>query len=100
MAKSCAAETAVQEGIIGLVKSRTKLDFQQLVAQSLAEMAGAHNVAQVRELSTAFFPLVLYRAVEDVRVYLERMGVETGGWSVNHDEPLTLEGDGAEEVGE
>jgi Domain of unknown function (DUF3883) len=93
-------ETAVHEGVVGLVKPRTKLDFQQLVAQSLAEVAGAVNVAQARALSTVFLPLVLCRTAEDVRVYVERMGVDVRGWSVDQDDQLDLEEVAAEEVGE
>ena len=73
-------ETAIQDGAIGLVRPRTTLDFQHLVAQALAEIAGASNVAQVRALATGFLPLVLCRTT-GMLVYLERMGVDIRGWS-------------------
>jgi len=93
-------ETAIQEGVIGLVRPRTKLDFQHLVAQALAEVAGAGNVAQARALSTTFLPLVLCRTADDMLVYLERMGVDMRGWSDDQDGQLNLEDDGAEDVSE
>jgi hypothetical protein len=93
-------DTAVKDGIIGLVGPRTKLDFRQLIAQSLAEIAGVENVAQARALSTAFVLLVLCRTGEDVRVYLERMGIEMREWSDDRDDQLDLEDDVAEHVGE
>jgi hypothetical protein len=93
-------ETALQEGVIGLVRPRTELDFQELVAQSLAEIAGASNAAQARALSTAFFRLVLCRTTEDMRVCLERMGVDMRGWSDDQDEQLDLEDGGVADVRE
>ena len=68
-------ETAVGTDFIGLVAPKTKLDFQQLVAEALAEVAGATNVAQTRALASVFFPLVLSRSIEDLKVYLQRSGV-------------------------
>lgn len=68
-------ETAVREGEIGVVSPRTKLDFQQLLAQSLAEIAGATDIAIARALATAILPLILTRTAEDIRVYLDRMGI-------------------------
>ncbi len=91
-------ETAVQGGTIGLVRPRTKLDFQQLVAQALAEIAGTDNVAQARALSTVFLPLILCRTAEDMRVYLERMGADIRQWSDDQDDQN--EDDGAEDVSE
>ncbi len=93
-------ETAVQDGIIGLVEPRTRLDFQQLVAQSLAEVAGADNAAQARTLSTAFLPLVLCRTADDMLVYLERMGVNIQRWSNDIDDHLEQEDDEPEDISE
>lgn len=90
-------ETAVQEDAIGLVRPRTKLDFQQLMAQALAEIVGTGNVGQARMLSTVFLPLILCRSLDETRVYLERMGIEMWGWS---EDQIDLEDDGQEEVGE
>ncbi len=92
-------EAGVRDGIIGLVKPRTKLDFQQLVAQALAEVAGADNVASARTLSAAFLPLVLCRTAEDMRVYMERMGVDMRGWSDDPDDEFALDED-REDAGE
>jgi hypothetical protein len=93
-------ETSIQDGIIGLVRPRTKLDFQQLVAQSLAEVAGVSNIAQARVLSTAFLPLVLCRTADDMCVYLERMGVDMRGWSGDQDNQLDLEDGDEEDLGQ
>lgn len=93
-------ETAIQDGVIGLVRPRTKLDFQYLVAQSLAEVVGASNVAQARALSTTFLPLVLCHTAEDMRVYLERMGVDMRRWADDQDGLLDLKDNSAEDVGE
>jgi hypothetical protein len=73
------------------------LDFQQLVAQSLSEIAGAENPAQARALSNVFFPLVLCRTTEDIRVYLERMGVRL---SEDKDDQHNPEDGFAEHLGE
>jgi hypothetical protein len=93
-------DTALQDGVIGLVGPRTKLDFQQLTAHALAEVAGAVNAAQARALSTTFFPLLLCRTTEDMHVLLERMGVDMRRWSYDHDDQINPEDDAAEDVGE
>jgi hypothetical protein len=95
-----AVEAAIGEGLVGLVAPKTKLDFQQLVAQALAEVAGAANVAQARSLSIAFLPLVLCRNVEDMVVYMERMGVTTSEWDRPEEPELEFDADRAEELGE
>lgn len=91
-------EAAIGDGVIGLVAPRTKLDFQQLVAQALAEVTGSANAAQARALSTAFLPLVLCRTVEEMMVCLERSGIDMRGWE-RPNEP-ELDDAGAEELGE
>jgi hypothetical protein len=94
-------ETAVDESLIGLVAPKTKLDFQQLVAQALAEIAGAENIAHTRSLSTSFLYLVLCRSNEDIRVYLDRMGINHAAWdrAADDDEPEPL-GDDVDDTGE
>lgn len=93
-------EAAIGDGVIALVAPRTKLDFQQLVAQALAEVAGAANVAQARALSTAFLPFVLCRTVEEMVVYLERVGVDVRGWDQPTEPELEFDDVDAEELGE
>ena len=93
-------EAAVGEGVVGLVAPRTKLDFQQLVAQALAEVAGAANVAQTRALSTAILPLVLCRTVEDIVVLMERMGVDIREWARPDEPELEFDASSDDELGE
>ena len=83
-------ETAVDGGIIGMVAPKTKLDFQQLTAEGLAHLAGAENVAQMRSLSTSLLYLVLCRNNEDIRVYLERMGINHEVWDGEEDDENPL----------
>jgi hypothetical protein len=93
-------EAAIGDSFIALVAPRTKLDLQQLVAQALAEVAGAANVAQARALSTAFLPFVLCRTVKDIVICMERTGIDMRRWE-RHEEPeLEFESAGAEELGE
>ncbi len=93
-------EAAIGDGVVGLVAPRTKLDFQQLIAQTLAEAAGAANVAQARALSTAFLPFVLCRTAEDIAVYLERMGIDMRGWDRADEPELDFDDASVEELGE
>lgn len=93
-------EVAVLKGVIGLLEPRTKLDFQQLIAQSLAEIAGARDVGQARALSTVFLPLVLSRTPEDMRVYLERMGIAMRSWSGDVDDEIDFDEGVTEDVRE
>lgn len=94
-------EIAVDRGVIGMVAPKTKLDFQQLTAEALAELAGAENLAQMRSLSTSFLYLVLCRNNEDIRVYLERMGINHEAWEGEEDDEVPLSGhDGDDDTGE
>lgn len=69
-----AAEVAVSEDRIGLIPPPTKQQFQFLLAEALAEIAGANNAASVRALASALLPLVLCTKSEDLRAYLDRVG--------------------------
>jgi hypothetical protein len=93
-------EAAIGDSAIGLVAPKTKLDFQQLVAQALAEVVGATNVAQTRALSTAFLPLVLCRTVEEILVCMERTGIDMRRWERPEEPEWELTTAGAEELGE
>jgi hypothetical protein len=94
-------ETAIDGSLIGLVAPRTKLDFQQLVAQALAEIAGAESIAHMRALSTSFLYLVLCRSNEDIRVYLDRMGINHAAWDKTaDDEDQDLYGDDVDDTSE
>jgi hypothetical protein len=68
-------EAAINGAVVGLVSPRTRLDFQQLFAQALAEIAGATNVDLIRTLSTDMLPLVLARSAAEIIGWLERLGV-------------------------
>ncbi|WP_262691998.1 DUF3883 domain-containing protein [Kordiimonas aestuarii] len=70
------AECGVLKGTIGLVRPKTKFDCQQLLAQSLAELVGAVNAAQMRVFASLILPLLLSRESEDIYVYLQRMGID------------------------
>lgn len=98
-------EAAVNGNLVGLVSPRTRLDFQQLFAQALAELTGARNVDLVRTLSTDILPLVLARTPDEIVGWLERVGVflrglgrldETGASEPG--EPIDHEDDDGENV--
>lgn len=69
-----AAEVAVGQDRIGLIPPPTKQQFQFLLAEALAEVAGANNAASVRALASSLLPLVLCAKNEDLRAYLDRVG--------------------------
>jgi hypothetical protein len=69
-----AVEVAVAQDRIGLIPPPTKQQFQFLLAEALAEIAGANNAASVRTLASALLPLVLCTKNEDLRAYLDRVG--------------------------
>jgi hypothetical protein len=69
-----AAEVAVGQDRIGLIPPSTKQQFQFLLADALAEVAGANNAASVRGLASSLLPLVLCTKSQDLRAYLDRVG--------------------------
>lgn len=79
---SVVVEAAIGDDFIGLVAPRSRLDFQQLVSQALAEMAGATNASVARTLASDILPLVLCRSTSDILVQLERAGIDPQNWEV------------------
>lgn len=79
---SVAVEAAIGDDFIGLVAPRSRLDFQQLISQALAEMAGATNANVARTLASDILPLVLCRSTSDILVQLERAGIDPRNWEV------------------
>lgn len=97
------AQVAVSERRIEFVAPKTKGGFQLLLAEALAEIAGAASVGTMRSLANAFLPLVLAGTLEELADYLERMGIPREWESEpedNSDSDFEAEdgGDDAEEI--
>lgn len=69
------AQVAVSGERIGVIAPRTKNSFQLLLAEALAEIAGATSVATMRSIANAFLPLVLCGTHEELIDYLDQMGI-------------------------
>ncbi|MFG1359333.1 protein NO VEIN domain-containing protein [Xanthobacter pseudotagetidis] len=74
------AQIALAGDRINLVAPKTKNGFQLLLAEALAEIAGAVSVATMRGLANAFLPLVLCGTQEELIDYLDRMGIPRDRW--------------------
>jgi len=72
------AQVAVEAVRLAFVTPKTKNVFQLLLAEALAEIAGARSVSAIRTVANAFLPLVLCATSEDLADYLERMGIPAG----------------------
>ncbi|MEW9581399.1 DUF3883 domain-containing protein [Paraburkholderia sp. DGU8] len=72
------AEVAVSGERIAVIPPKTKNSFQLLLAEALAEIAGATSVATMRSIANAFLPLVLCGTHEELTEYLDRMGIRHG----------------------
>ncbi len=72
------AQVAVSEHRIGVIPPKTKISFQLLLAEGLAEIAGATSVATMRSIANAFLPLLLCGTHEELTEYLARMGIPHG----------------------
>lgn len=72
------AQVAVSGERIGVIAPKTKNSFQLLLAEALAEIAGATSVATMRSIANAFLPLVLCGTHEELIDYLDRMGILHG----------------------
>ncbi|UWM82130.1 DUF3883 domain-containing protein [Rhizobium sp. SRDI969] len=80
------AQVAVSEQRIEFVAPKTKGGFQLLLAEALAEVAGATSVGTMRSLANAFLPLVLAGTLEELTDYLDRMGIPRGReWELEDD---------------
>ena len=71
-------QVAVSGERIGVIAPKTKNSFQLLLAEALAEIAGAASVATMRSIANAFLPLVLCGTQEELIDYLERMAIPLG----------------------
>ena len=97
------AQVAVSEQRLDFVAPKTKGSFQLLLAEALAEIAGATSVGTVRTLANAFLPLVLAGTLEELTDYLDRMGIPRGReWAFDDevDSDLEEEEDGEDDAGE
>lgn len=95
---SVVVEAGIGDDFIGLVAPRSRLDFQQLVSQALAEMAGATNASVARTLASDILPLVLCRSTSDILVQLDRAGIDPRNWEVEPE--LDLAEDDIDDTGE
>jgi hypothetical protein len=68
-------EVGARDGMLGIVRPKTKLDIQQLVAQALAELVGFTQVADARLFAAAIVPLLLCQSPREIGVFLARQGV-------------------------
>ena len=69
------AQLAIDGERIGLIPAKTKQSFQLLLAEALAEIAGATSVATMRSIANAFLPLLLCGTHEELTDYLDMMGI-------------------------
>lgn len=69
------AQIAVSDDRIGLLPPKTKHSFQLLLAEALAEIAGATSVATMRSIANAFLPLLLCGTQEELVDYLDQLGI-------------------------
>jgi hypothetical protein len=72
------AEVAVSEFRIGVIPPKTKTTFQLLLAEALAEIAGATSAATMRSMANAFLPLLLCVTHQELADYLDRIGIPYG----------------------
>lgn len=95
------AEVAVDGDRIGLVAPKTKNAFQFMLAEALAEIAGAASAATVRSLANAFLPLVLCGTQDELRDYLDRIDL-TGHrhWGFSASDGADAEEDNVDDVEE
>lgn len=69
------AQLAVDGERLCLVPPKNKAVFQLLLAEALAEIAGATSVATMRGLANAFLPLLLCGTQEELLDYIEMNGI-------------------------
>jgi hypothetical protein len=95
------SQVAVRGGQICIIPPKSKSRFQFLLAEALAEIAGATSVATMRSIANAFLPLLLCSTLEDLKEYLEQMGLAVSYRSLaDHEEGVELEDDDDDESGE
>lgn len=69
------AELALDGERLALVPPKNKAAFQMLLAEALAEIAGATSVATMRGVANAFLPLLLCGTQEELIDYLDKIGI-------------------------
>ncbi|HEV7286074.1 MAG TPA: DUF3883 domain-containing protein [Kaistia sp.] len=69
------AQLALDGERLGLVPPKNKTAFQLLLAEALAEIAGATSVATMRGIANAFLPLLLCGTQEELIDYLDMIGI-------------------------
>ncbi|MGH7113916.1 MAG: DUF3883 domain-containing protein, partial [Stellaceae bacterium] len=72
------AQVAASGERISVIPPKTKNSFQLLLAEALAEIAGATSVATMRSIANAFLPLVICGTHEELIDYLDRMDIPHG----------------------
>ncbi|KAI5911892.1 DUF3883 domain-containing protein [Azoarcus sp. PA01] len=88
------AQVAVSRERIGVIPPKTKNSFQLLLAEALAEIAGATSVATMRSIANAFLPLLLCGTHEELTEYLDRMGIPHGRqWADEEEDSIDLDND-------
>jgi hypothetical protein len=93
------AEVAVSGERIGVIPPKTKNAFQLLLAEALAEIAGATSVATTRSIANAFLPLLLCGTKEELTEYLDRIGITLGRhWAADDD--TDVEDDDDDDIGD
>lgn len=86
------AQVAVRADRIAVIAPKTKNSFQLLLAEALAEIAGATGVATMRAIANAFLPLVLCGTQDELVDYLDRMGIpRAAGRGVDEDDVTQLD---------
>jgi hypothetical protein len=86
------AEVAVSGERIGVIPPKTKNSFQLLLAEALAEIAGASSAATMRSIANAFLPLLLCGTHEELTEYLDRMGIPYGPrWAADEEDGINLD---------
>lgn len=92
------AQVAVSGEHIGFIPPKTKNSFQLLLAEALAEIAGATSVATMRSIANAFLPLLLCGTQEELTDYLDRMGIPRGSqWAADYEDGKDLDSDDDDE---
>lgn len=94
------AQVAISETQICVVAPKNKNRFQLLLAEALAEIAGATSVATMRSIANAFLPLLLCATLEDLKDYLEQMGLSNFRSLAANPEESDVEGDEDEDEDE
>ncbi|WP_230628501.1 DUF3883 domain-containing protein [Sphingomonas sp. Leaf37] len=69
------AQIAISGDRIALLPPKTKHSFQLLLAEALAEIAGATSVSTMRIIANAFLPLLLCGTQEELVDYLDQLGI-------------------------